>query len=106
MDEKNYYTKLQSILKETLQLAEQLHQRNTAILEGPYSLDKASELADLFQQAYRGRLPQVSCNPHMKEEMAAKPVQMGANSEKRSAKDLFPITAAKLDEISKPKDKA
>jgi hypothetical protein len=42
----------------------------------------------------------------MKDDMAAKQVQLLASSDvKKSAKDLFPITAAKLEQISKPKKK-
>jgi len=74
MEEKNYYIRLQAILRDTLQIAEQLFIRNTAIFEGPLSVEQASELADLLSQAYRGQLTPVNCNPNMKEEMMIKPV--------------------------------
>lgn len=42
----------------------------------------------------------------MKEEMATKAIQLLSNTDvKKSAKDLFPVTAAKLEEISTPKVK-
>jgi len=76
------------------------------MLEGPYSLEKASELADLLQQAYRGQLIPINHNPNMKDDMAAKPVQLvSINDVKKSAKELFPITSAKLEEISKKRER-
>ena len=107
MDEKNYNTRILAILKETRQIAEQLQARNIAFLEGPYSMEKASELSELLTQAYRGQLIPVGCNPNMKEEMASKPInlQCGEAKTTMSPNQLFPVTSAKLDEISKPKKK-
>lgn len=42
----------------------------------------------------------------MKDDMAAKPVQLvSINDVKKSAKELFPITSSKLEEISKKREK-
>ena len=97
----NYYIRTKAILRETITIAENLSANNTVIFDGPFTQEKAMEFSDLLQQAYRGQLIPISCNPHMTEEAMKKEIQILPNNDmKISAMKLFPITPDKLDKMA------
>ena len=93
MNEKNYNLKLKKVVEDALTLAIQLYNSNIVGVAGPYPEEKALELSNLLDQAYKNQLEPVQINPYMDKDKVNNKV---SSNSKITVNDLFPITSAKM----------
>jgi hypothetical protein len=84
---KNHIDLIMHHLVQAVGLAGQLQQRYSVPMTEPLTHSEAVDFAHLLQQAYKGQIPAVPINPHLKEEFHHKKLAAG-----KKLSEYFPFT--------------